>query len=392
MKLRSCLFLAAISCAVLALPAWTARRPRYGGILRVEISASLNVLNPSTAVNPAITVNRGADSAENQLLTLFDPRSTAGNLVSNHAQGPFRVAEWEAGKHAKLVANNEYSGGRPFLDEIEVQLGRSSKDRLIDLELGKTDLTELAAEDARRSVDSGVRISASLPDELIAIVFVSGHPLVEDARVRQSLAFAIDRPTIASFILQKEGEPAGGLLPQWSSGTAFLFPVAANPTAAKEQWSQIRGSPKISVGYDAGDGLEQSIVERIAVNARETGIAVASMAVTPWPAASSQVDARIVRLRMSSPKPREALTDFLSTLSSIAGVKFDLPPDGAAPQAIYECEQAVVSSSRVIPLVWLPQVYGLSSRVRDWNAPGPGEGWPLADVWLDDSASPPSLK
>jgi hypothetical protein len=227
---------------------------------------------------------------------------------------------------------------------------------------------------------------------LIAIVFVSGHPLVEDARVRQSLAIAIDRPSIASFILQKEGEAAGGLLPQWSSGTAFLFPTAANPAAAKEQWSQIRGSPKISVGYDAGDGLEQAIAERIAVNARETGIPVATMPVTPWPAASSKVDARLVRLRMSSPKPQEALADFLSTLSDVAGVKFDLPPGGAAPQAIYECEQAVVSGYRIIPLVWLPQVYGLSSRVRDWNAPGPGEGWPLADVWLDDSASASSLK
>lgn len=390
MKLRSCLFLAAISCAVLALPAWTARRPRYGGILRMEISASLNALNPSSAVTTAL--NRGADSPENQFPALFDPRAAAGNLVSSGAQGLFRVVEWEAGKHAKLVANNEYSGGRPFVDEIEVELGRSTKDRLIDLELGKTDLAELSPEDARRAADTGVRISASLPDELIAIVFVSGHPLAEDTRVRQSLAFAIDRPSIANFILQKEGEPAGGLLPQWSSGTAFLLPTAANPTAAKEQWSQIRGSPKISLGYDAGDGLEQAIAERIAVNARETGIPVATLPVTPWPAASSKVDARLVRLRLPSPKPREALADFLSTLSSVAGVKFDLPPDGAAPQAIYECEQAVVSSYRVIPLVWLPQVYGLSSRVRDWKAPGPSEGWPLADVWLDDSASPSSLR
>jgi hypothetical protein len=28
----------------------------------------------------------------------------------------------------------------------------------------------------------------------------------------------------------------------------------------------------------------------------------------------------------------------------------------------------------------------LSARVRNWNAPGPGETWPLADVWLDGPA------
>ena len=38
---------------------------------------------------------------------------------------------------------------------------------------------------------------------------------------------------------------------------------------------------------------------------------------------------------------------------------------------------------RVIPLVWIPRVYGLSERVKDWTLPAPGESWPLADVWLD---------
>jgi hypothetical protein len=41
-------------------------------------------------------------------------------------------------------------------------------------------------------------------------------------------------------------------------------------------------------------------------------------------------------------------------------------------------------------LVWLPRVYGLSARVRDWTPPGAGEFWPLADVWLDGPAEPAS--
>jgi hypothetical protein len=34
-------------------------------------------------------------------------------------------------------------------------------------------------------------------------------------------------------------------------------------------------------------------------------------------------------------------------------------------------------------------VYGLSARVRDWKTPGPGESWPLADVWLDQMETRP---
>jgi hypothetical protein len=51
-----------------------------------------------------------------------------------------------------------------------------------------------------------------------------------------------------------------------------------------------------------------------------------------------------------------------------------------------------MNGGRVVPLVWLPQVYGLSARVRNWKAPGPGETWPLADVWLDIPAEAASEK
>jgi hypothetical protein len=46
-------------------------------------------------------------------------------------------------------------------------------------------------------------------------------------------------------------------------------------------------------------------------------------------------------------------------------------------------ERIVVSSYRMIPLRWLPQVYGLRSRVRDFKPPAADDRWPLADVWLE---------
>jgi ABC-type transport system substrate-binding protein len=259
---------------------------------------------------------------------------------------------------------------------------------LLDLELGKTDLTEIPVEQARRAVDRGVRVSVSQPDELLALVFPAGRTTTEDARVREALAAAIDRASIVNFILQKNGEAAGGLLPQWSSGTAFLFSTAADVVRAKELWAQMPKSAKLVLGYDLGDPLEQSVAERIVVNAREAGISVTAQA-TPGAeaatamAASGDIDARLMRFRMPSPVPRVALMNFLAALSPVTKIDASLLPDPASPQDIYDRERAIVSSYRVVPLVWLPQVYGLSARVRNWIAPGPGETWPLADVWLD---------
>jgi hypothetical protein len=90
---------------------------------------------------------------------------------------------------------------------------------------------------------------------------------------------------------------------------------------------------------------------------------------------------------MISPHPREALTDFVTALDPIEGIDpAPLLPEGASAQQIYEREREILSSYRVVPLVWLPQVYGLGARVRNWKAPTAGEGWPFTDVWLEENS------
>jgi ABC-type transport system substrate-binding protein len=360
----------------------TARRPRYGGVLRVEIGAAVNSLQPASAAT-----NSEEGAAREQLDSLlYDHRNPDGTFSGVVGSGPFQIAEWEPGKHATLSANENALSGRPFVDSIQIQLGRAARDMLLDLELGKADLAEIPVEQSRRAADRGVRVSMSQPDELLALVFPGGRKITDDAHVREALAAAIDRASLVNFILQKNGEAAGGLLPQWSSGTAFLFSTTADAGRAKELWAQITRSPKLVLGYDSGDPLEQSVAERIVVNAREAGITLMAQAIPgagPATTPGSAVDARLMRMRMPSPLPRVALMNFLTVLGPVAKIDASPLPDPASPQDIYDRERAVVSSYRVAPLVWLPQVYGLSTRVRNWKAPGPGETWPLADVWLE---------
>jgi hypothetical protein len=297
------------------------------------------------------------------------------------------------------------------------------------------DLTEIAPQDARRAAEQGVRVSASQPDELLALVFVGGNAgtsaaaaasarstgkasgqatgqktgqanraargVAAEQAMGRALSLAIDRVAIVNFILQKTGEAAGGLLPQWSSGTAFLFPSEAPSAAdlehAKELSKEIAASGPSVLGYDSADPLEQSVAERIVVNAKEAGMAVRAQAIPGAGAGAEEsrgaalraahVDVELVRWRMTSPLPGDALRSFLARIYSgpLAGVEAGAFPEAASPEDIYKQQRAVLNTYRVVPLVWLPQVYGLSERVRDWKAPGPGPGenWPLADVWLD---------
>jgi hypothetical protein len=372
-----------VAFVLAALPVESSRRPRYGGTLRVEIGGTISSLDADAAFTSG-----DDETAKREISSLI--REVLETKSQFSVPGPFHATVFEAGKRAVLTATENYPQGRPFVDSIEITMGRAARDRILDLELNKTDFADIPAEDARRAAEREVRVSRSQPDELLALVFLGGPEAKRGGavgpRVREAVALSIDRGAIVNFILQKEGEAAGGLLPEWSSGTAFLFSTVVDTVHAKELLAQIIPSPKIVLGYDSGDSLEQAVAERIAVNAREARLQLTTQAVRLG--VEIATDARLVRLRMQSKRPALALEDFIDELGSMTKIDAAALPVSATPEDIYNRERAIVSSYRVVPLVWLPRVYGLSARVRDWTPPGPGESWPLAEVWLDGLAEP----
>jgi ABC-type transport system substrate-binding protein len=288
--------------------------------------------------------------------------------------GPFRVTQWEPERRAVFSANDDYWDGRPFLDSIAVQMGRSPQQQIMDLELGRADLVELSPGDVRRASQGGMKLWSSAPVTLLAIVFDPGG--AADARLREALALSIDRAAIQSVLLQKQGEPAGGLLPGWLSGYAFLFRTARDTARARQLAASIPpSSAPLTLGYDSNDPLARSIAERIAVNAREAGI---RPQVSPQ---AAKPDLRLLRARIRSVEPGAALAGLASSLGlgELAALS-----DPASPEACYAAERALVEDFRVIPLVHLPEIYASRPAVRTWQTPGllkTGE-WHFEDVWL----------
>jgi ABC-type transport system substrate-binding protein len=318
-------------------------------------------------------------------------RKADGGLVGT---GPFRIEQWEAGTRAVFAANEDYWGGRAYLDSVEVQMGRPLREQMIDLELGKADLVEVALEQARRLSQDGLRIWASPPVEWMALVFAADASRdAETMRLlSEALALATDRAAIHNVLLQRQGEPAGGLLPQWLSGYAFLFSTAVDVERASQLVAKAAGpapprgraAVTLALAYDAGDALARVVAERIAVNARDAGITLQTVA-RDAPAASS-APVRLVRLRIRAASPRAALAE----LGAALGLdEFARLPEPAAAEELYEAERAVVESHRVIPLFHLPEVFGLSAGVRNWqvSAAAAATGvWRLEDIWLAPGA------
>jgi ABC-type transport system substrate-binding protein len=290
--------------------------------------------------------------------------------------GPFLVAEWQPGKLLKLAANEESWAGRPFVDAVDIEFGKSLQDQAIALELDKTDVIEAAPQAASGSERRST--SSSLPVELLALVF-SANSKAQDPRLREALALAIDRKPIQSVLLKGAGEPAASILPNWMTGYSAVFFAQASPQRARAMLAGSRQAA-LNLSYDPRDPQAQLIAERIALNAREVGITVQV-------SLSGAEDIRLMRVVLPSPDPATSLTEAARQLR-LPQPGFPATPRGNSLDDLYQAERSLLDGYAVIPLFHLPVASAASARVRNWEPDRLGEwsgtGLSLADVWLAD--------
>jgi len=303
--------------------------------------------------------------------------------------GPFTLNEWipdGAPGRAIFVENADCWAGRPFVDRIEVSFGVEPQRIEADFEFGLADVADLAPADLRRASQRGARTWSSKPVELLALVFDSQRPGVRDVRLREAIALAVDRSTLANVVLQRQAVAAGGLLPQWISGYEFLFPTAMDTGGALSLVQSVNsarapGSPApapLLLVYDASDAEARAVAERVAVNLHDAGIAMQTQPAKPG---AAPADVRLVRVRITLPEPRAALLQTFVVL----GITNVPSPSDNGPEALYAAERSALADARVIPLVHEMESCGLGATVRDWMPLDSGE-WRLDDVWLAQNA------
>ena len=402
MKLTASAWFAAAS-AVFALTILQAEnRPRYGGALRVEMTATVNNLDPADIPTDSVALEAKArlipavfetlvrldesgkpqpwlatswthDAARNRWVftarpnvrlhnkTTWTPAASSlevpddrpieqilrdlarpwnaivvrepdGSLVGS---GPFRIGKWDTGKTATLIAHEGHWKGRPYLDSIEIQMGRDLREQAQDLQLGKADVT-----------DASVGTSEGAPDETLALIFESPRA---SAAVREAISLSIDRVAIRRVLLKGRGDISGALLPQWLSGYAFLFEGRRDVTRAHQLAT---GAPPLAFAYDRQDSVLRSIGERISVNAAEAGITMRP--------GNGAADVRLVPLPVASRDEFAALAD----MTAILKVPFSFASSfGSGP---YEAERALLDGFRVVPLFHLARSWALVPRLRNW--------------------------
>lgn len=332
------------------------------------------------AANPGWNVSADADSVvieretsdPEMLVNLALPRNAIAKRTTDGSPsgtGPFHIVDWQPGKKLTLAAEEGYWHGRPFLDGIEIEMGRSFRDQMTALELGRVDLVEVAPEQVHQVALDGRRLASSAPVELLALLFTRDAQTPEEKSLREALAWSVERGSIRSVLLQGAGQPAAGVLPNWISGYGFVFSTNADLARARHAREQVRTVSTWTVGYDGSDAVARLLAERVALNGKDAGLSL-------QPTSAATTDLRLVRIPLASADPWITL----AAVSSLAGLTMPKNESGSV-EDLYAAEQAVVATQKIIPLFHLPVTYAASASLKNWTL-RPNGSWNLADAWL----------
>lgn len=309
--------------------------------------------------------------------------------------GPYRLTQWQPGDRAVLTANDDYWGGRPYPDSIEFQMGASLREQLLERSLGQYSAAELTIDQLRPLEQGNQNVQLSRPSDLLVLLFLQpdgGSPGTRsrkpvDPRVREALANAINREAIENAILQKRGARASGILPQWLTGYEFMFPGKTDLQRAKELRAEAAGLViinRIALAYDFSDPVAKLTAERIAVDAREAGIAVQPYGEahvgSKGARATLNADAVLVRLPLQSTEPAVALAAALDEL----GLNDPAlgPLNASRIDDVFELERKTLETFRVIPVAHISQAVWLNNNLHNWVELPTGT-WGFDQVWTE---------
>jgi peptide/nickel transport system substrate-binding protein len=179
-----------------------------------------NYVLPEHALRPVFEAEGSIDEAE-------------WNRSPDVINGPFKLREWEAGSHLIFEANDMYWRGRPKLDQVNILVVPDDEAQMAAIKTGDTDVgiflsyADIPTINELDDVDvvtvlSGYNESWFFNLNTDETAAKNGHPALQDVRVRQAIAYAMDFDAVTDVLL------FGGTYPpptKWEE-TPYAYPDA----------------------------------------------------------------------------------------------------------------------------------------------------------------------
>lgn len=154
--------------------------------------------------------------------------------------GPFKFVSYDAGQMLlDLKANPDYWEGAPSIQDLRVRVVEDANAMQAELKSGRIDLTPLPSNltpdtVANLAKDPQLQVQKFAGANIVYLGFNVQQPPVNNLKLRQAIAYAINREQIINDLLQGQATLANSILPErswaYSSGEKYSY----DPARAKQ--------------------------------------------------------------------------------------------------------------------------------------------------------------
>ncbi|GAA3615976.1 ABC transporter substrate-binding protein [Microlunatus ginsengisoli] len=207
----------------------------------------------------------------------IDQLRTGEKLIGT---GPFRVANWTPNAKISFERNENYwIPDRPYADAVETKIITDAKALLSALKSGQVDFADgLSYLDTENLVKAGgfsdIRLEGA-ETQLYVGANVTAKPL-DDVRLRQAIAYALDRDRVVHEVLRGVGYPVNLPWPTYSPAfdRAANTHYQRNVEKAKALVAEVGTVPTIPYTYSSPNPLVEATAAIVQANLAEVGIPV----------------------------------------------------------------------------------------------------------------------
>jgi len=177
------------------------------------------------------------------------------------ASGPFVFKEWTKGDHITLARNEKYWGTPAYLDEVVFKWIPDTNTEVAQLLTGEVDAVNPSPDPALiEQLDSGGIVMADPGTYWEQLAFNLEQPHVGDVRVRQAIAYTIDRQKIVDQVMLGQVRPLQDIfVPEQSGVYSPSFEMYKPDKVKAESLLQEAGYVKGPDGYYAKDGTRLTL-------------------------------------------------------------------------------------------------------------------------------------
>ena len=166
--------------------------------------------------SPSAMEEFDADNVEG---TEDDPRFSAYATEHPTGTGPFVFDSWDRGQKVTLKRNDDYWGTKAQLDEVIIQTISDAQARVQALKAGEIDGYDLVAPGDVEGLEAdGFQIVNRPAFNILYLGMNQKAAPLNDVRVRQAIAHAIDKEAVISQSLPEGTTPATQFIPETVNG------------------------------------------------------------------------------------------------------------------------------------------------------------------------------